>query len=276
MSTQLTIHDGNPYWYLSLDIWAVPGNDPFGPPGPPVAGQPAYLWARVENTGDADAEGVRVDFFWADPSLQVTRTHAHAVGSAFVDTPAGAGPQEVLCLVPWVPVIVNDGHECLVAVAVHPADPLPSPLPDAFDPPTYRQVAQRNLTVLPAAAPMMLTLTVAGAPRRHRRAVLSVDVGGKLDRRTLASLGLTEARPVAGRRVEAGLRAERGCVGADEPVGAERLEIDIAPGGAAAAYVNVRPLELGPGECQLVQVIEYENDRVIGGIGFVVTSGKDR
>jgi hypothetical protein len=75
MSVQLVIRDGNPYWYLSPDIWVVPGNDPSGPPGSPIAGQTAYLGARVANTGSTGANGVRVDFYGANPALQVAMSH---------------------------------------------------------------------------------------------------------------------------------------------------------------------------------------------------------
>lgn len=54
MSAHLLIPDSPlPYWWVSSNIWVVPGADPNGPPGSPVAGLPAYLWARVSNTGNA-------------------------------------------------------------------------------------------------------------------------------------------------------------------------------------------------------------------------------
>lgn len=52
----------------------------------------------------------------------------------YVDVAAGDS-SEVLCISPWVPVVVNGGHECVVAQAISPADPLPTPLPDPIDPP---------------------------------------------------------------------------------------------------------------------------------------------
>jgi len=97
MSAQLVIRDGSPYWYLSPDIWVVPGNDPSGSPGNPIAGQTAYLWAQVAHTGSTDANGVSIDFYWANPALQVTRSNATLVGSAFTDVAAG-GTQDALCL----------------------------------------------------------------------------------------------------------------------------------------------------------------------------------
>lgn len=195
MSVQLVIRDGNPYWYLSSDIWVVPGNDPSGSPGSPIAGQTAYLWVHVVNTGSTDANSVRVDFYWANPALQVTRSNATLIGSAYADIPA-SGVQDALCLVPWTPVIVNDGHECLVAVANHAGDPLPNPLPDAFDPPTYPQVAQKNLTVLVARIQAaMLTITVSGLQRTDKSVILTTELGGELDASTLESLGLRALRP---------------------------------------------------------------------------------
>lgn len=59
----------------------------------------------------------------------------------------GAGQQaDVLLLVPWVPEFVNNGHACILAEAFHAfADPLPAS--PAFNVPTDRHVAQRNLTI---------------------------------------------------------------------------------------------------------------------------------
>ena len=154
MAAHLLIHDGSPQWWLSPDVWVVPGSDPNGPPGSPIAGQPAYFHALVTNNGDTPAYGARVDFYWANPALQILAGIATFVGSAFVDLDPGGGQQEALCLVPWIPTIVNDGHECILAVAHSPAEaaPLPDPLPNGYDfaPPSHDEIAQRNLSVLAA------------------------------------------------------------------------------------------------------------------------------
>jgi hypothetical protein len=271
MAVQLLIRDGVPHWYLSPDIWVVPGNDPSGAPGAPIAGQPAYLWARVQNTGATDANGVRVDFYWANPALQVTRSNATLVGSAFADVPAG-GTQEALCLVPWVPVIVNGGHECLVAVANHAGDPLPNPLPDAFDPPTYRQVAQKNLTVLAASLRLkMLTITVSGLQRADKAVLVTAETGGELDAATLASLGLHGRRPGQA-PVEVGLDREQRCVGDNDPIGSKQLELRVPRGSSAAVHVRVRAKALADNEYQLVRIVEWTKDKVVGGLGLVVVS----
>lgn len=276
MSVQLLVRDGNPYWYLSPDIWVVPGNDPSGSPGSPIAGQTAYLWAHVANSGSTDANSVRVDFYWANPALQVTRSNATLVGSAYADVPAG-GAQDALCLIPWTPVIVNDGHECLVAVANHPGDPLPNPLPDAFDPPTYRQVAQLNLTVLVASMhAAMITITVSALRRADKAVTLTTEVGGELDERTLANQGLRGLRPAKAPAVEVGLDHERRCVGEKDPIGHGKLEVHVPRGRAVAVYAAVRAKNLAENEYQLIQIVERAKNEVLGGLGFVIVSETTR
>lgn len=272
MSVQLIIQDGNPYWYLSPDIWVVPGNDPSSSPGSPVIGQNAYLWARVANAGNTDANGVRVDFYWANPALQVTRSNATLVGSAFADVPAG-GTQEALCLIPWIPVIVNDGHECLVAVANHAGNPLPNPLPDAFDPPSYPQVAQKNLTVLATKmSAVMLTVTVSGLQRTEKSVVLATEVGGDLDERTLANLGLRGFRLAKKSKVEIGLNLERRCIGDEDPIGEGKIKLHVPRGTSTAVHVAVRAKNIAENEYQLVQIVELSKEKVLGGMGLVLVS----
>jgi hypothetical protein len=277
MPVQLVIEDGDPHWYLSPDIWVVPGSDPGGAPGSPVAGQPAYLWAHVANPGSTAANGVRVNFYWANPALQVLRSNANLVGSAFADVAAGGG-QDVLCLVPWTPVIVNGGHECLVAEAIHASDPLPVPLPDDFDPPAFRQVAQKNLTVLAMSARMMAThaITIGGWRRADKAVVVTAEVGGALPERSLQRLGLKRLRPAAGPGVEVGLDHERRCPGEGDPLGAESLEVRVARGTSAAVHLSIRARDLAPGEYHLVHVTERMGDRRLGGLAFVViAAGKE-
>lgn len=276
MSVQLLIRDGTPYWYLSPDIWVVPGSGPNGAPGSPVAGESAYLWARIQNNGDQDAANVRLDYYWADPTLQVARSTAHFVGSAFATVPAGA-TREVLCLVPWVPTIVNDGHECLVVAATHPLDPLPNPLPDAFDPPTYRQVAQKNLTVLEMMSmkTLSIALTLSGLQRVDKKSVIVAEVGGELHRDVLASLGLRDLKPTK-QKVEVGLRTERGCVGENEPLGERRLELHAPRGTSVGFALAVRADRLTAHEYGLVHVAEHSGDDVLGGFALVVVGSRER
>lgn len=272
MAVDLLIRDGDPYWYLSPDIWVVPGSDPAGAPGSPVAGQPAFLWARVTNSGSTPANGVRIDFYWANPALQVTRSNATLVGSAFADVPPG-GTQEALCLVPWIPVIVNGGHECLVAVANHPAHALPNPLPDAYDPPAYPQVAQKNLTVLEASAgrAFMFALTVSALLRVDKIVTVSAELGDKLDEKTLLSLGLRGFKPARKAAVEVGLGDSPYSVCEKDPIGKPELRMHIPKGTSAGLHVAIRANNLAAGEYQFIHIVERAGDEVLGGLGFVVT-----
>lgn len=271
MAVDLLIRDGDPHWYLSPDIWVVPGADPDGPIGSPVAGQPAYLWARVFNNGGTQANGVRVDFYWANPALQVTRSNATFVGSAFADVPAGES-QDALCLVPWMPVIVNDGHECLVAVANHPAHALPSPLPDAFEPVVYPQVAQKNLTVLNASAmkAFMFALTVSALPRVGKQVTVTVEEGKPLDEKTLLSLGLRGYKPARKANVEVGLSTQQIAVCDKQPIGERALRLEISKGTSAAVHVGIRASDMASKEYHFIHIVERAGDEIIGGLGFVV------
>lgn len=62
MAVELEIRDGDPWW-LSPDVWVVPGIDPLGAPGMPIAGMPAYIWARVRNLGDTDVANAEVRYY---------------------------------------------------------------------------------------------------------------------------------------------------------------------------------------------------------------------
>lgn len=280
MSAHLIIRDGLSQWWLSPDIWVVPGNDPNGAAGAPVAGGPAYLWARLANTGTSPAYGARVDFYWADPSAQVVVGVATQVGSAYADLDPG-DTQDVLCLVPWLPVIVNGGHECLLAVAHGAGDlnPIPDPLPNgyAFDPPAHDQIAQRNISVLSAArlgAP--LAIAVHALPRVDKRAQVALSYGGELDERLLEQLGLRQLRPAKEPAVEAWLSREARCGDADDKErGQQELNLEVARGTAAAVFVNLRARDLPHGHYQLIHVIERAAGKVVGGVSYVIVNAHE-
>ena len=279
MAAHLLIRDGTPYWWMSPDIWVVPGSDPNGPPGSPIAGQPAYLWAHAQNTGNAPANGTRVDFYWANPAMQIVVGAATFIGSAFADLAPGAG-QDVLCLVPWMPTIVNGGHECVLAVAHNASEltPLPDPLPAGFDfaPPSHDQIAQRNLSVLAAAAhaaPMAITVT---APPRADKAVrVHVERGGRLDEAQLARLGLEKLKPARRETVQAGLALEAMCGRGDRPTGKEEIELRVARGTSVGVFVSIHAPEPAEDEYQLVHIVERSGDRVIGGLTYVVVAPRE-
>jgi hypothetical protein len=106
----------------------------------PVVGENNQVFARVSNYGQQNASGVMVKFWWANPSMAITESSAHLIGTAFVDIPSG-WTVTVLCPVPWVPVLENGGHECLIAEAFIPTF---DPLTAAMDPMDDRHVGQKN------------------------------------------------------------------------------------------------------------------------------------
>jgi hypothetical protein len=141
----LVIDHGNPWW-TSPNVWAVPTSNPNEPsPGEPSpeTGKQYYLKALVRNTETFRIDNAQINLYWANPSLTITRGNAHLVGSAFASVDGGQ-TAEALCLNPWSPTFVNQGHECLVAEVAHG---IPS-LSDVLDGQNDPQVAQHNLTVV--------------------------------------------------------------------------------------------------------------------------------
>jgi hypothetical protein len=272
MPAHLLIRDGSPQWWLSPDIWVVPGNDPNGPPGSPIAGKPAYLWAHVANTGDVAATGARIDFYWANPAMQIVVGTATQIGSAYADIPAG-GSQDVLCLVPWVPSIVNGGHECVLAVAHSSAEapPLPDPLPQGFDfnPPAHDEIAQLNVSVVLAAMEVPLPLVITAHARTDKEVLVKTELGGELDEKLLRQIGLEGFRPAANGAVEVDLSREAACRPRDEEHRARELRVHVPRGTSTGVFVTIRAENLERRAYQLVHVLESSGGRVLGGISFV-------
>jgi hypothetical protein len=146
-----------PFWE-SPDIWTAAGPPAAAPAVPPDhggvvnAGQPNTVYAHVWNLGFAPLAGVRVEFFWCNPSLGIDATHAHPIGMAHVELGGRGSPGShklVKCPTPWVPVMENGGHECLVARASGFGDPVGN---NDWAPWLNRHVGQRNVSVLAAGA----------------------------------------------------------------------------------------------------------------------------
>jgi hypothetical protein len=163
-----------PFWE-SPDIWTADGDPsatPLVPPSPGgvvTAGQPTTVYAHVWNLGRAPIAGVRVEFFWFDPSLGISGDHANFIGATRVDLAprsSNACHRLVKCPKVWVPTIENGGHECLVVRVASVGD-----VPDAahaWDAWADRRVAQRNITVVPVGAPLeplMRSLDLHRSPR---------------------------------------------------------------------------------------------------------------
>jgi hypothetical protein len=126
---------GTVFWE-SPDVWVVSGAGI----NQPIPGQKNTVYARVSNLGRETATGVQVRFWWANPSLAITEASAHLIGIGFTNIQGGS-TVDVQCPEPWIPVVENGGHECLLAEAFIPHfDPLTSPM----DPVDDRHVGQKN------------------------------------------------------------------------------------------------------------------------------------
>lgn len=273
MSVQLEILDGSPHWWLSPDVWTVPGEDPEGAPGLPIVGQPCYVWARVHNNGSSAVTNATVRFYWANPSVGFDRTTANHIGNANVSLTAGE-TKEVLCLVAWQPVFVNGGHECVLAEAFHTSmDPLPaSPV---FNVPTDRHVAQRNLSVL-QTAPKKMSFSLSFEIHNTQREARIFTVKTKLGE-------ISELRPLLkqlGRTVPAGkgklkktgfIKALTLC-DSDETPRPDIEQLEIA-GGARSGLTLTGELE---GEAALLHVIQQADGKEVGGLSVLVLSSNEQ
>ena len=121
MGVALVIRDGSPNWWESPDIWVVPGPDPNGVPGTPVVGQQAFLWANVSNQGrHRGVWEVQVDFWIADPSMQIRKSTSNHIGTAFRGCGRRCNPTGALPGALERPLSSNGGHECAVVEASSP------------------------------------------------------------------------------------------------------------------------------------------------------------
>jgi hypothetical protein len=273
VAIELLIQDGSPDWWESPDIWVVPGTDPNGAAGTPLVGKPAYLWATVSNERDIAASQVQVDFWVADPSLQIRKSTANHIGTAFADVPAGSS-QDVLCLVPWNVALVNGGHECVIVEASDAADPLAPPPADAdvLDAPTYRQIAQRNLSVavVSGSSAREIVIAVHAGARAEKAVEVELTEGRPLSKGVLASLGVKGERYVEPEHLSVAL-SHQPMGGREKPEGGKALSLEVSRGTSGAAYLSVaarRPLEAD--EYSVVRVVERDARRVIGGLSVVV------
>ena len=148
----------NTCFWESPDIWTAAGDPSVSPDIPPdhggqvTAAQPNTVYAHVWNLGFAPLAGIRVEFYWFNPSLGVDGTHANLIGVARCEL-AGRGlpgsHKLVKCPKPWIPVVQNGGHECLVVRVSGIGDPLGA---NEWHPWQNRHVAQRNISVVSAGS----------------------------------------------------------------------------------------------------------------------------
>jgi hypothetical protein len=174
-------------FWESPDIFVTPNQSadtaPLMPPtaaGVAQAGAPNTLYAHVWNLGKSPAYRVRVEFYWFNPTLGISRADANLIGAAWVDlanrftlsptwqrvTGSAGGDYisrgchaVVRCPVTWIPAFENGGHECLV---VRVFEPMLDGLAFAqFSAAADRHVAQRNIAVVQAQSPAAIDLNLS-------------------------------------------------------------------------------------------------------------------
>lgn len=273
MSVQLEIQDGSPHWWLSPDVWTVPGNDPEGTPGLPIVGQPCYLWARVHNIGTDAVTNATVRFYWANPSVGFDRNSANHIGNANVSLNAGES-KEVLCLVPWQPVFVNGGHECVLAETFHISlDPLPaSPV---FNVTTDRHVAQLNLDLLetaPKKKSFSMSFEIVNTQREARAFAIKTEVGKITELRPLLKQLGRDIPTGAGKATKAGFIKALNLCDSDETPQPKVDRIEVA-GDSRTGLTLTGELE---GEAALLHVIQEADGKEVGGLSVLVAQAKEQ
>lgn len=137
------IAPGEVFW-TSPDI-TVESSDPLGNP---VAGENNFVHAQIFNLGRADAAPVRVDFYWANPALGLGPLNMNLIGTEWLEI-RSLDAVDVRCGTPWVPQMLNGGHECLL---VNCGNAILDPIIHPFQPTLDRHVGQRNVHVIEASA----------------------------------------------------------------------------------------------------------------------------
>lgn len=142
-----------PFWE-SPDIFVVEGDVPslagHTPTLNPRAGVPHTVFVHVWNIGTLTSLGTTLSVFWANPTFSFDDpVHPpHPIGVAFVDLPDRLDPRcHKVVRIPqlWIPVVENDGHECLLA-RLHGFMDGAGPGFDAWH---NRHIGQLNLQLLP-------------------------------------------------------------------------------------------------------------------------------
>lgn len=270
MSVELEIQDGSPRWWLSHDIWTIPGNDPEGTPGLPIVGQPCYVCARVHNKGTESVKNATVKYYWANPAVGFDRNTATHIGDSFVTLNAGE-TKDVLCIVTWFPLFINNGHECVVAEAFHPdVDPLP--VTPVFNVPTDRHVAQRNLTILKTPLHLLnfsMSFEIYNSSRLARSFTISTRTGNIEEIKDLLPyLGRDTPHLGIGNITKAGFVA-KACPDEDEHKNSKPVvdKLEVGPGASVGLSV-VGKLE---GEIALLHVVQEADGIEVGGLSILVT-----
>jgi hypothetical protein len=117
----------------------------------PTPGMAHTIFVRMWNLGRLPAIGVALRVWWANPAFAFDdpQNPPNFIAGMYVDLGDRTRPNAsrlVRLPVPWVPSVVNNGHECLLAKIESILDPSPV----GFQASTDRHVGQRNLSIVAA------------------------------------------------------------------------------------------------------------------------------
>jgi hypothetical protein len=114
----------------------------------PVPNIPHTIFVRVWNLGRLAASRVRLRVYWANPSFSFddpsSPGYPHFIGGMYLNLSDRYQPGSHIVSrlpVPWIPIVENNGHECLLAKV----DSFADRTGPGFDANIDRHVGQRNL-----------------------------------------------------------------------------------------------------------------------------------
>ena len=175
----------------NMVFWESPDIVIEGPSGDPDIATPGVVnkvKVHVWNLGLADCWSAHVDLYWCNPSVGINPSVANAIGSRVVTLASG---QHSVVSFDWTPVLVNSGHECLVAQVYDPvADPIVAP----FNPVQDRHIGQRNVSVIQVAANEVVNFEMFSQNLGLTLANTVIEVQ-KLEGEALEMLSLAMGRP---------------------------------------------------------------------------------
>ncbi len=294
-------------FWESPDIFVTPNVDasvaPLSPPtfgGVAVANAPNTLHAHVWNLGNSPAYRVRVEFYWFNPSLGISRADANLIGAAYIDlgnrythypewrkvdssSPyiTRGAHAIVRCPVTWFPTYENNGHECLVVRAFEPIkDGLNV---DVFSPAANRHVGQRNIAVALSQSPAVVNLPLnLGYPTAPGKVTVDVEIVSPSSMEFLklyvgpgGTPIATATEPLAAGLFPPSLR--------DVPILAlDRIAFDCRPPllrSSETFDLGCEPAKVGfhasvetlkPGEGYVVRIRQRIDDQIVGGYSVVL------
>ena len=176
----------------SMVFWESPDIVIEGPSGDPDIATPGVVnkvKVHVWNLGLADCWAAHVDLYWCNPSVGINPSVAEPIGSKVV--PLAAGQHSVVSF-DWTPVVVNAGHECLVAQVY---DPVSDPVVAPFNPVQDRHVGQRNISVVQVAPNQIVSFDLFSQNLGLTQANTLLEVQ-KLEGEALEVLALSMGRDV--------------------------------------------------------------------------------